>query len=257
MISIVIPTYNEEKYLPKLLNSIKKQKFHDYEIIIADANSADKTVEIAKKYGCKVIAGGRPAVGRNNGARVANGEYLLFLDADVILPKDFLSKALKEFNHKYLEIAPTCQKPVSNLEIDRTIYDIHNYLLKYFHQIYPMTVGVSIFTTKRLHNRIGGFDETMHLNEDNEYGLRAKKIAKYGSITDTYINVSMRRFDKEGRIKLAQKAINQNFYDMLKKIGIDKKVEYEFGNFQKTQNLSDAEKFLEKVLKTFKNKEKK
>lgn len=253
MISIIVPTYNEEKYLPKLLNSIKKQKFNDYEIIIADANSKDNTVKIATKYGCRITKGGRPAVGRNNGAKVAKGEYLLFLDADVVLPKDFLQKALKEFNHKYLEIAPTCQKPISDLEIDKSLYKLHNYLLKYFCQIYPMTVGVSIFTTRRLHNHIGGFNETMHLNEDNEYGSRAKKIAKYGSITSTYVNVSVRRFNKEGRLKLAQKAINQNFYDALKKMGVNKKVEYEFGNFKKTKSLNEAERFLEKILTIFKN----
>ena len=52
--SIIIPTFNEEEYLPILLESIKKQKFDDYEIIIADANSEDRTREIAKEYGLDV-----------------------------------------------------------------------------------------------------------------------------------------------------------------------------------------------------------
>jgi glycosyltransferase involved in cell wall biosynthesis len=77
-ISIIIPTKNEETCLPKLLDSIKSQDFPDYEIIIADANSTDKTREIAKSYGCIVVDGGLPAVGRNRGAEVANGEILLF-----------------------------------------------------------------------------------------------------------------------------------------------------------------------------------
>ncbi len=54
-LSIIIPTYNEEEYLPKLLYSIKEQNFKDYEIIVADAGSIDKTKEIAESYGCKVI----------------------------------------------------------------------------------------------------------------------------------------------------------------------------------------------------------
>ena len=77
--SIIIPTYNEEEYLPVLLESIKKQDFDDYEVIVADANSTDRTREIAEEYGCIVVDGGLPGVGRNNGARVAKGEYLLFL----------------------------------------------------------------------------------------------------------------------------------------------------------------------------------
>lgn len=252
MISIIIPTYNEEKYLPKLLKSISIQKYKDYEIIIADNNSKDKTIEIAIKNHCHVVEGGRPARARNNGAKIAKGEYLLFLDADVILPQSFLEKALKEFNQKYLEIAPTLQKPLSNVEIDKTLYEIHNSLLKNFTQIYPLTVGVSILTTKRLHERIGGFNELLNLNEDNDYGMRARKIAKHGVITSTYVMVSMRRFDKQGRIKSAQIAIEQNFYDTLKIIGIDKKVEYEFGDFKKKKSMNEIEKILEKILQVIK-----
>ena len=73
-ISIIIPTYNEEDYLPALLKSIQRQNFKDLEVIVADAHSTDKTLEIAKKYNCKIVPGGLPAVGRNNGAKIAQGE---------------------------------------------------------------------------------------------------------------------------------------------------------------------------------------
>lgn len=89
MLSIVIPAKNEEIYLPKLLKSIKKQNFCDYEIIVADADSIDRTKEIAQKYRAKVVKGGMPGRGRNAGAKVAKGEVLLFLDADVLLPQIF------------------------------------------------------------------------------------------------------------------------------------------------------------------------
>ena len=56
-LSIIIPTYNEEEYLPKLLYSINEQNFKDYEIIVADAGSVDKTKEIAESHNCKVIPG--------------------------------------------------------------------------------------------------------------------------------------------------------------------------------------------------------
>ncbi len=74
-LSIVVPAYNEEKYLPKLLSCIKKQTYKDCEIIVADANSRDRTKETAKKYGCKIVkSGGLPAIGRNNGAKAAKGD---------------------------------------------------------------------------------------------------------------------------------------------------------------------------------------
>ena len=105
MISIITPTLNEEEFLPKLLKSIKKQKFKDYEIIVADAGSVDKTRKIAKKLGSGVVKGGLPAVGRNEGAKAAKGELLLFLDADVILPEKFLEKAIREFEKRNLDVA--------------------------------------------------------------------------------------------------------------------------------------------------------
>ena len=92
MLSIIIPTYNEEKYLPKLLESIRNQNFKDYEIIVADGNSEDNTRKIANKYKCKIINGGSQANGINNGAKQAKYNNLLILDADASLPINFLNK---------------------------------------------------------------------------------------------------------------------------------------------------------------------
>ncbi len=113
ILSIIIPTYNEEEHLPVLLESIKQQDFRDYEIIVADANSKDNTVNIAEEYGCIVVEGGMPAVGRNNGAKVAKGEYLLFLDSDLKLTEDYLAKVIYEFKMERLGIAITQMKPLS------------------------------------------------------------------------------------------------------------------------------------------------
>ena len=73
-LSIIIPTYNEEKGIPILIKSIQAQNYKNYEIIVADAKSKDNTVKVAKKLGARVVRGGLPARGRNNGAKVAKGE---------------------------------------------------------------------------------------------------------------------------------------------------------------------------------------
>ena len=83
MLSIVIITKNEEKYLPVILNSFRKQSFHDYEIIISDNHSSDATLEIAKQSNCIITSGTNPSNCRNNGAGKAKGEILLFIDADM------------------------------------------------------------------------------------------------------------------------------------------------------------------------------
>ncbi|MFA7385400.1 MAG: glycosyltransferase, partial [Candidatus Paceibacterota bacterium] len=64
MISIIIRTLNEEKHLPLLLDSIENQGLHNYEIIVSDAGSSDRTLEIAKKRNCKIVKGGLHGKGR-------------------------------------------------------------------------------------------------------------------------------------------------------------------------------------------------
>ena len=122
ILSIIIPTYNEEEYLPNLLESIEKQSFTDYEIIIADANSTDRTREIAEEHGCTIVEGGLPGVGRNNGAKVAKGEYLLFLDSDLELTDDYLRNVLYEFRMEKLGIAITQMHPLSSKIEDKLFF---------------------------------------------------------------------------------------------------------------------------------------
>ena len=123
-LSIIIPTYNEEEYLPKLLYSIKEQQYEDYEIIVADAGSVDGTKAIAKEYGCRIIEGGLPALGRNNGAKIAKGEYLLFLDSDVMLSSDYLESSVEEFEEKDLGIAITQIIPLSDKMLIRCFINL-------------------------------------------------------------------------------------------------------------------------------------
>jgi len=56
MISVIIPVFNEEKFLPRCLESLKNQKFKDFEIIVVDNNSTDKTAEIAKKFNVILVS---------------------------------------------------------------------------------------------------------------------------------------------------------------------------------------------------------
>lgn len=100
VLSIVIPTLNEEKYLPHLLGSLENQTFKDFEILAADANSQDATRDIAASHDCQIVAGGRIAQGRNAGTRQARGEYILFLDADVTVAPTFLEELISQLFRK-------------------------------------------------------------------------------------------------------------------------------------------------------------
>jgi glycosyltransferase involved in cell wall biosynthesis len=104
MISFIIPTLQEESVIEKILKNLKQITDFEYEIIVSDGGSKDKTVEIAKKYANKVVenmSGERQtiAIGRNAGAKAAVGEFLVFLDADVYIPEPnkFFARALESF----------------------------------------------------------------------------------------------------------------------------------------------------------------
>ncbi len=105
-VSIVIPVKNEEKNIAVILESIKKQTYQPYEVIVSDAKSEDNTRKISKEYGARVIDGGIPAVGRNNGFNAAQKDIVIFMDADVqFLGENDLKEIVDEFNNRQLDCA--------------------------------------------------------------------------------------------------------------------------------------------------------
>ncbi len=233
MISIIIPTLNEEKCLPLLLKSVKKQDFDDYEVIIADAGSKDKTLEIAKNYGCKIIAGGLPAKGRNNGATAAKGNLLLFLDADVTLPPKIFTRVLEEFKQRKLNIATFCLLPSEKGEMSTFIFTFfYNLPIVFLEKILPHA-SMGILIKKDTFEKLNGFDENIKLAEDHDLARRAKKLGEYGILRSAKIFVSTRRFKKDGWFKTGSKYLFCEGHMIL--IGPVKSniFKYKFNHYQK------------------------
>ena len=243
MLSIIIPTLNEEKYLPFLLRSIKKQKFSNYEIIVADAGSKDKTIEIARDYGCKITKGGLPAVGRNEGAKIARGDLLLFLDADIVLPKNFFRRILKEFRKRDLDIATCCISPLTKRRIEKLFY-------QYFYNI-PIKLTESflahgshlILVKKEIHKEIGGFDPRIKLAEDHIYARKGAKIGKSGVLRSSKIFTWPRRFYQDGWIKTGLKYLLAEFYTVLFGPLRFNILEYKFNHYSKQTTSSIFRRF--------------
>ncbi|MDI6602675.1 MAG: glycosyltransferase [Patescibacteria group bacterium] len=213
MLSIIIPALNEEKYLPLLLKEIKKQNFaDDLEIIVADASSSDRTVEIAKSFGCKVVAGGSPAKGRNEGAKIAQGDIFLFMDADnIYLPENFLKNLLEEFEKRKLDVASFPIYPKGN-GFDKVIYKIYNSFVQ-LTQRFSAYATNSVLVRKNIHQKIGGFDEEIKIAEDHFYVKTARKFGKFGFIKTTQpVLTSPRRFEKDGRLKTYFKYLIAGIY---------------------------------------------
>lgn len=208
-LSVVIPTKNEEDYLPRLLASIKRQSIQPLEVIVADAGSMDKTREIAKSYGARVVEGGMPGPGRNRGAEAAKGDVIFFFDADVVLKdKAFLEKALLEFESRGLDIATTDVLPIEGTKYDGFSHEVYNKYVRLWGRLHPHAPGFCMLVRKSLHEKIGGFDEDVVFCEDHDYVLRGNKAGKFGFLAkDIRVYVSSRRQERDGRLNMATKYI--------------------------------------------------
>lgn len=93
-ISVVIPTYNEEKVISECVSSLLNQNFKDFEIVVVDDGSTDNTLKILDKFKVKILKQKHqgPAVARNLGAKEAKGKVLVFVDADMTFDSNFLRK---------------------------------------------------------------------------------------------------------------------------------------------------------------------
>ncbi len=231
MLSIIIPTLNEENFLFFLLESIKKQDFLDYEIIVADAGSKDKTTGVAEKYGAKVIFGGLPAKGRNEGAKISKGDSLLFLDADVILPNNFISETLKEFNNRKLDAVSFCLDPQTRRKNERFLFDFfYNWPIIIFEKILSHG-SQAILVKKEIFQKVNGFDEKIKFAEDHSFVRKVKKIGKFGIMKSVKVLSSIRRFERDGWLSTYFRYIIAELYMIF--FGDIKKelFKYDFGHY--------------------------
>lgn len=221
--------------MPRLLNSIKRQSALPKEIIVADAFSIDKTRQIAKSFGCKIVDGGLPAKARNNGARCAKEQILLFLDADVVLPKFFLERTIKEMSDHRLDIASCFVSPRSTLRIDKYLHQFANHYMRLTQKFHPHIPGFCIFVKKDIHRVVSGFDESLVLAEDHDFVKRVKKVGRFGYLKSYKIPVSVRRLSRDGRIKIALKYVAIEFHLIFLGKIKTKIFNYRFGHYHNNQ----------------------
>lgn len=234
-LSIVIPTKNEEEHLPKLLKTIADQTYRDYEVIVADAHSTDRTTAVAESFGARVVEGGMPGPGRNRGAIHATGEVIAFLDADVQLPNvKFLDECLSEMDRKGLDIATCKVKPLSRKPVDRALHEAYNAYAVATAKIRPHAPGFCILVRRRAHEGIKGFDEEVVFAEDHDYVQRAAKQGhKFGILRSHPIAVSVRRLEKNGRLSIALKYLFGELHMMVKGSIKEIPFTYEMGGEEK------------------------
>jgi glycosyltransferase involved in cell wall biosynthesis len=175
LVSVIIPCRNEEKNIENCLRSIKNQSFKGIEIVVVDDKSTDRTVEISKKFDSKLVINERHlerSKGRNLGVSESSGEYLLFLDADMILTEDVVSEAVKvmEKDKELLGLY------ISEMVLGKSFWQKCRRLERSF---YDATVVDSVrFVRKEIFNKIGGFDEKLTGPEDWDFDKRIRNEGK-------------------------------------------------------------------------------
>ena len=240
-VSVIIPTYNEEEYLPKLLDCLKHQTIDEYEVIVADADSRDRTAEIARDYGAKVVPGGMPAVGRNAGAEVAKGDYYFFFDADVKINRHFLKRAYEEMQRRFVDIATCETRPLSNVPLDRMMHGFANLYVRLNQHTNPTAPGYCILIHSRLFHRIGGFDTTVVHAEDFDLTKRAAELRPFRVLDRVHVNVSVRRYRKEGRLAFIGHSIAVSWHRTFHG-EIRDDFDYDFGDFTESNQQGSLRK---------------
>lgn len=227
MLSVIVPTLNEEKYIENTLKALRSQDYKsEYEIIVADSNSKDRTVEIAKKYADKTIVIKERGIskGRNAGAAAARGDIFLFVDADTMLLFNGLTEIEKVLRKKNV-VGVSCPiAPLSAQARDFIFYWIVNQLSKTSSKTKKAQVpGICFACRKDAFEKVGGYDESVETAEDYDLSERLSKIGKIEFTEKTLAFTSTRRFDRLGRFKHVEKSLEMYFNYLLTGKGISVK----------------------------------
>lgn len=206
-LSIIIPAYNEENYLPATLDAINATLTGDAEIIVVDNLSTDATRQIAEERGAIVITETERNIGkvRNTGAEAATGDVLVFIDADSIVRAGIFAKIVEAVSDgrclggsAAVEYEPIDDRP----------------LIHWFVKLYPilgkwmkMRGGALQFCRSDVFRELGGFDTTIYVGEDIDFGWRLDHLARERDAHTTFIEepkvlTSSRRWNRMGLVRL-------------------------------------------------------
>jgi glycosyltransferase involved in cell wall biosynthesis len=208
-LSIVIPAYNEENYLPRTLDALSAalRTIADNEIIVVDNGSTDTTPEIAASYGAKLVEEHERNIGtvRNTGEQGSHGAVIVFLDADTIVRPGLFEKIVEAMSDERcfggsvaVEYEPPVRRP----------------FIRFFMKLWPilgkftkMRGGALQFCRRNIFEELKGYDTTIYVGEDIDFHWRLDKLArKRGGFTELIesppVLTSSRRWEKMGLLSM-------------------------------------------------------
>ena len=195
-VSVIIPAWNEEAYVGNTLHALQTSAAEcsiPVDVIVVDNLSSDETAGIAREAGADVVQ--EPvhnvALVRNAGARAAQGDILVFLDADTIVPPHFLPRIVQVMQAPAWcgGAADLIHRPSSRLA--------RAYLLAWrmLGKVLGLAQGAAQFCRSDAFKHLGGYDETLFMGEDVDFYWRLRRYGKVEFLKDVQVVPSPRRFD--------------------------------------------------------------
>lgn len=236
--SIIIPTLNEEKLLPKLLNQLTPpllKKQYDYEIIVSDGGSSDSTTTIALENSDKLVVHEKPekqniSMGRNAGAKHAEGEWLIFLNGDVLISDvEHFFKMITDISSSgvYKGITFSVMIEPENEKLKDILFlNFYNY---YFHFLNIIGVGMGrgecLILPRDLFWRLNGFNEELAAGEDFDLFKRVRRHGKIYFSHKVCLYESPRRYRKYGHFHIFFKWLLNSIFVLIAKKSLSKEWE--------------------------------
>ncbi len=166
--SIIVPAYNEERWLPDTLTKLQHAMASlslQGELIVVDNNSSDGTAELARKHGARVVFEEYNQISRarNAGARAAQGRFLVFVDADTLIPQELLAKALENLETE------NCCGGGTTVAFDTPLNAGGRIGLAVWNKIsatLKLAAGCFIYCRREGFEAVGGFSEAVYASEE-------------------------------------------------------------------------------------------
>lgn len=206
--TVVIPTKNEEAWIETTLSVLANSKDVS-QIIIVDNDCGNEIKNIASRYSCLLLQDTTPAKSRNTGAKASHGEFIVFVDADIIVPPDCIRCAVECLSeNQNVGIVHFKIKPMTNNFFVNFSYLVMNYYFRFLSFLgFSQGIGNFIAVKRNVFDSIGGFDENIRAGEDVDFFRRASKFKTISYMINPMIYASTRRFSIENPYLFSLKCV--------------------------------------------------